>query len=82
MQRGVGKHEDKGGRKMAVAKVIELTAASTTGIEDAVEKGIAKAEETLENVKGVWIQNITCEVEDGKIREWHVNMKLTFVLNG
>ncbi len=66
---------------MAVAKVIELTAASTTGIEDAVEKGIAKAEETLENVKGVWIQNITCEVEGGKIREWHVNMKLTFVLN-
>ncbi len=65
---------------MAVAKVIELTAASTTSIEDAVEKGIAKAEETLDQVKGVWIQNITCEVEDGKISEWHVNMKLTFVL--
>ena len=65
---------------MAVAKVIELTAASSASIEDAVEKGIAKAEETLDNVKGVWIQNITCEVEDGKIREWHVNMKLTFVL--
>ncbi len=65
---------------MAVAKVIELTAASSAGIEDAVEKGIAKAEETLDNVKGVWLQNITCEVEDGKIREWHVNMKLTFVL--
>ena len=65
---------------MSVAKVIELTAASPTGIEDAVEKGIAKAEETLDQVKGVWIQNITCEVEDGQIREWHVNMKLTFVL--
>ena len=66
---------------MSVAKVIELTAASATGIEDAVRKGVAKAEETLEKVKGVWIQDVTCEVEDGKIREWHVNMKITFVLN-
>ncbi len=65
---------------MAVAKVIELTAASATGIEDAVEKGIARAEETLDQVKGVWIQNITCEVADGKISEWRVNMKVTFVL--
>jgi len=65
---------------MAVAKVIELTAASATSIEDAVQKGIERAEKTLDAVKGVWIQNVTCEVEDGKIKEWHVNMKLTFVL--
>jgi len=65
---------------MSVAKVIELTAASPTSIEDAVQRGIAKAEKTLERVKGVWIQDVTCEVEDGQIKEWHVNMKLTFIL--
>ena len=65
---------------MSVAKVIELTSASPTSIEDAVQKGIAKAEKTLDAVKGVWDQNITCDVEDGQIKEWRVNMKVTFVL--
>jgi len=65
---------------MSVAKVIELTAASPVSIEDAVQRGVAKAEETLDAVKGVWIQDITCDVEDGGIKEWRVNMKLTFVL--
>ena len=65
---------------MSVAKVIELTAASPSSIEDAVQKGIAKAEKTLDAVKGIWIQDITCDVENGKIKEWRVNMKLTFVL--
>ncbi len=65
---------------MSVAKVIELTSASPTSIEDAVQKGIARAEKTLDAVKGVWVQNITCDVEDGQIKEWRVNMKVTFVL--
>ncbi len=67
---------------MSVAKVIELTSASPTSIEDAVQKGIARAEKTLDAVKGVWVQNITCDVEDGQIKEWRVNMKVTFVLKG
>ena len=64
---------------MSVAKVVERTAASTTSIEDAVVAGIEAVERDEHNVRGVWIQNITCEVEDGKIREWHVNMKITCV---
>ena len=66
---------------MAVAKVIELTAASKKGLEDAIESGLAKASETLENVDGAWIQDIKITCKDGKIAEWRVNMKVTFVLN-
>lgn len=65
---------------MSVAKVIELTSASPASIEDAIAKGVAKASDTLERVEGVWVQDIKAVVEDGKISEWRVNLKLTFVL--
>lgn len=65
----------------AVAKVIELTAASPTSIEDAVETGIRRADETLDNVEGAWVQEIKCVVKNGKIAEWRVNMKVTFLLD-
>jgi len=66
---------------MAVAKVIEVTAGSSKGLEDAIEQGMAKASDTLENVEGAWIQDIKVTAMDGKISEWRVNMKVTFVLN-
>lgn len=66
----------------SVAKVIELTASSSKSIEDAVQNGIRRADETLDNVEGAWIQDIKCVVENGRIAEWRVNMKLTFLLNG
>ena len=65
----------------AVAKVIELTSSSAKSIEDAVESGIARADNTLDNVEGAWIQDIKCVVKNGKVAEWRVNMKVTFVLN-
>jgi dodecin len=64
----------------AVAKVIELTASSSTSIEDAVQNGIRRADSTLDNVEGAWIQDIKCVVKNGKISEWRVNMKITFLL--
>ena len=65
---------------MAVAKVIEVTAGSKKGLEDAINKGIAKAGDSLENVEGAWVQDIKVTVKDGKVDEWRVNMKVSFVL--
>ena len=65
---------------MAVAKVIEVTAGSKKGLEDAINNGIAKASDSLENVEGAWIQDIKVKVKDGKLSEWRVNMKVSFVL--
>lgn len=64
----------------AVAKVIELTASSPKSIEDAVENGIRRADTTLDNVEGAWVQDIKCVVKNGKVAEWRVNMKVTFLL--
>jgi dodecin len=64
-----------------VAKVLEITASSAKSIEDAVETGIRRADSTLDNVEGAWVQDIKCVVKNGKIAEWRVNMKVTFLLN-
>lgn len=64
----------------SVAKVIELTASSSKSIEDAVQSGIQRADDTLDQIEGVWVQDIKCVVKNGKIAEWRVNMKVTFIL--
>jgi hypothetical protein len=65
---------------MAVAKHIEVTAGSAKGLEDAINQGIAKATDTLENVEGAWVKDIKVLVKKGKIAEWRVNMAVTFIL--
>jgi flavin-binding protein dodecin len=67
---------------MAVAKVIELTASSNKSFEDAIEQGIKRASKTLTNVEGAWVQEQKVVVKKGKITEYRVNMKVTFVLDG
>ena len=65
---------------MAVARVTEISAASPKSFEDAVEIGIQRANKTLKNVRGAWIQEQKVKVENGKITEYRVNMKVTFIL--
>jgi dodecin len=65
---------------MSVAKVTEITASSPKSFEDALRVGIARADKTLKNIRSAWIQEQKVTVEKGKITEYRVNMKVTFVL--
>ncbi len=65
---------------MSVAKVTEVTASSKISFEDAIKQGIARADKTLDNVAGAWIQEQKVVVSGGNIVEYRVNMKVTFVL--
>ena len=65
---------------MSVARVTEIKTSSKKSFADAIETGIARAAETLDNVKGAWIAEQEVMVEDGKIREYRVLMKVTFIL--
>ena len=69
-------------KTMSVAKVTEISASSNTSFEDAVQKGIDRADKTLDKVKGAWISEMKVDVEDGKVTSYRVNMKVTFVLKG
>jgi Uncharacterized conserved protein len=65
---------------MSVARVTEITSASTIGFEDAIKKGIERANKTLDLVEGAWVQEQKVVVKGGQIQEYRVNMKVTFVL--
>ncbi|CDX14280.1 conserved hypothetical protein [Mesorhizobium sp. ORS 3324] len=65
---------------MSVARVTEITSSSTKSFQDAIEQGIARAAKTLKNVEGAWIQDQKVVVENGKISDYRVNMKVTFIL--
>ncbi|MCA9677171.1 MAG: dodecin domain-containing protein [Kofleriaceae bacterium] len=65
---------------MSVARITEITAESNKSFEDAVQLGIARANKTLKNVKGAWIQDQKVTVEGGVIKQYRVTMKVTFVL--
>jgi len=66
---------------MSVAKVIEVSATSPDSFEDAVRQGIERASETLDDIRGAWVQEQEVRLENGKITEFRVNMKVTFVLH-
>jgi len=64
---------------MAVAKIIELNASSTTSMEDAVRSGLKKAGESVKNIQGAWVNEIKVVTSpDGEVTEWRGNMRVTF----
>ena len=65
---------------MAIAKVTEITASSPKGFEEAIQAGIARASKTIENIRGAWIEDLKVEVAVGRVAEYRVRMKVTFVL--
>jgi flavin-binding protein dodecin len=66
---------------MAVARVTEISSTSTTSFEDAIKLGLARANETLRNVRSAWIKEQQVRVEGGSISEYQVNLLVTFVLD-
>lgn len=65
---------------MTIARVTEVTSSSTVSFEDAIKKAIARADKTLDNVEGAWVQEQKVVVRNGEIAEYRVNLKITFVL--
>ena len=65
---------------MSVARVIEISSTSEKSFEDAINQGIARASQTLRQIKGAWIKEQQVDVENGKITMYKVNLLLTFVL--
>ncbi len=65
---------------MSVARVTEIISGSKKSFDDAIQKGIARANETLKNVEGVWIKDQSIQLNKGEIQEYRVKLKVTFVL--
>jgi dodecin len=65
---------------MSVAKVIEIIGSSKNSFEDAVEQGVARATDSVSDVTGAWIKDQSVTIVKGKITEFRVAMKVTFII--
>ena len=65
---------------MSVAKVAELISSSPKSFEDAINQGVQRATSTLEQVTGAWVEGQKVVIDGGKIKEYRVILKVTFVL--
>lgn len=63
-----------------VYKTLELTGSSETGIEDAVNTAIAKANETVRNMQWFEVVETRGHIRDGKVAHWQVTLKVGFTL--
>jgi dodecin len=66
---------------MSVARVTEIKSSSTKSFDDAIREGVDRAQKTLKNVRGAWIENQEVVIDEkGHISEYRVQMKVTFIL--
>lgn len=65
---------------MSMLKVIEVLAESNKSWEDAAQQAVANASKTVRNVKSIWIDNFEANVDDGKIKSYRINAKISFAI--
>ena len=65
---------------MSVAKVIEIISKSKIGFDDALKQGVARASDTVNDVASAWVKDQSVTVSNGKVVEYSVTLKVTFVL--
>ncbi len=66
---------------MTISRTTEIKSTSPVSFDDAMKRGVARAVQTLKNVKGAWIQNQEVRVDaKGNVSEYRVQLKVTFIL--
>lgn len=65
-----------------VYKSVELTGSSRESLQNAIETALARANDTIRNIRWFEVTQVRGHVEDGKVEHWQVTMKLGFTLDG
>jgi flavin-binding protein dodecin len=66
---------------MSIARITEISSTSGKSFEDAIQSGIARATQTLRNVRSAWVKEQQIRIDNGKIIEYQVNLMITFILD-
>lgn len=66
---------------MAILKVIEVLSNSNESWEDATKKAVKEASKTVKNIRSVYVKEQSAVVDDGAVKEFRVNVKITFEVN-
>ena len=64
-----------------VIKVIELVGVSRKSWSDAARNAVEEASQTSHGITGVDVLHSTALVENGEIKEYHVDVKVAFVVD-
>jgi flavin-binding protein dodecin len=65
---------------MAIVKVIEVLAQSDKSWADAAQVALAEAQKTVRNIKSIYVKEFQAEVENGKIANYRINAKISFLV--
>ncbi|MEO7138359.1 MAG: dodecin [Gemmatimonadales bacterium] len=63
-----------------IYKTIELVGSSSQSVEDAVKKAVAKASESLRNLRWFEVLETRGHIEGGQVVHWQVTLKIGFTL--
>jgi flavin-binding protein dodecin len=66
----------------SIAKVIEVISESDESWDDAVQNALTEAAKTVDNIKSIWVENMTAVVEGNRIVRYRLNAKVTFIVGG
>ena len=64
-----------------VAKIIEIVGTSDQSIEDAITGAVARAAETVDNLRWFQVTELRGHIKDQKVDRYQVMMKLGFALS-
>ena len=64
----------------AVVRVVELVGVSNKSWSDAAQQVVTRASKTMRHITGLDVLHSSAVVRDGKILEYHVNVKVAFVI--
>lgn len=64
-----------------VYKNIKVTGTSKESLEKAISNGIARAGETVRNMRWFVVDEIRGDVDGGKVAHWQVSVEIGFTLD-
>jgi flavin-binding protein dodecin len=65
-----------------VYKTIELVGSSSASVEDAIRNAVAKASQSLRNLRWFQVVETRGHIEGGQVAHWQVTLKIGFTLEG
>jgi hypothetical protein len=63
-----------------VYKTIEVYGSSTKGMQDAIERAVAKAGETVRGMRWFQMIEVRGHIDDGRVQHWQVGVKVGFAI--
>ena len=63
-----------------IFKLVELTGTSEKSLEDAIQNAVAKAAKTVRHMRWFQVLETRGSIDDDKVKQWQVTVKIGFAL--